>query len=146
MSKRLKKAVCRLSLVSILLASLSSLIGCAGMNSEFGCNARAGDSCTPVSVVNKNAEMGRYDNINNTSAVKSHTFASQLNYQIKPQNVKYSSVIANEPIRFGETIQRIWVAPYKDTEHNFHESSYVYIVLKKAHWIYQASLNKLNQK
>jgi conjugal transfer pilus assembly protein TraV len=135
MTKPLKKTTYKFSLVSILLIALSSLGGCAGMNSEFACNARAGDSCTPVSVVNKNAEAGRYDNINNASAQQSHTFVSQLNYPIKPQNVKYSSLIANEPIRLGETIQRIWLAPYKDTEHNFHEESYVYIVLKKAHWI-----------
>ncbi len=110
------------------------LSGCAGMNGKFNCNATAGDSCTPVSIVNRNAQAGRYDNVDNSDDSGS---ASQQNFGYASKDAGYNvtTPIPGEPVRFGETVQRIWIAPYKDSAQNFHEPSYVYAVLNKAHWI-----------
>ncbi len=38
--------------------------GCAGVNTEFSCNASAGDRCIPVEQVNKQAINGEYSENN----------------------------------------------------------------------------------
>lgn len=40
-----------------------------------------------------------------------------------------------QPLRYGETVQRIWVTPYEDSEGNYHEDSTLYTIVKKGHWI-----------
>ena len=42
---------------------------------------------------------------------------------------------AGAPLRYGETVQRIWVAPYEDTEGNYHQDSLMYSIVKRGHWI-----------
>jgi type IV conjugative transfer system lipoprotein TraV len=39
------------------------------------------------------------------------------------------------PFRYGETVQRIWVAPYTDTENNYHQDSFMYVIIKDGHWV-----------
>jgi type IV conjugative transfer system lipoprotein TraV len=133
MVKKIKK-YCKLSTIVSLLISVALLSGCAGMNGKFDCNATAGDSCTPVSIVNRNAQAGDYDNVDNSGDSGS---ASQQNFGYASKDVGYNvtTPIPGEPVRFGESVQRIWIAPYKDSSHNFHEPSYVYTVLNKSHWI-----------
>jgi conjugal transfer pilus assembly protein TraV len=43
--------------------------------------------------------------------------------------------MVGEPIRYGETVQQIWLAPFEDTAGNYHEPSIVYIILQPPHWI-----------
>lgn len=133
MVKKIKKYY-KLATIISLIISIASLSGCTGMNGRFGCNATAGDSCTPVSIVNRNAQAGDYDNVDNASDSGS---ASQQNFGYASKDVGYNvtTPIPGEPVRFGESVQRIWIAPYKDSSHNFHEPSYVYTVLNKSHWI-----------
>lgn len=117
-----------------LMISLGLLSGCTGMNDQFGCNAKAGDSCTPVSVVNRNAEAGDYSNVDNGS---SGGYASTQNYPYTGQDTGYNlaTPMPGDPVRYGETVQRIWIAPYTDSAHNYHEPSYVFTVLDKSHWV-----------
>lgn len=128
--KNFKKAV----LLSILV-SIGMLSGCTGMNGKFGCDAKAGDSCTPVSVVNRNAVAGDYDNVDNGSGNSNDASTQTFGYASKDTGYNVTTPVPGEPVRFGETVQRVWIAPYKDSSHNFHEPSYVYTVLNKAHWI-----------
>ena len=129
-----KKRYFKKLFVLSLLSSLGLLSGCAGVNGSFGCNAKAGDSCTPVSVVNRNAEAGDYNNVDNGSS-SDYLSTNSSGYSSKEVGYNVSTPIPGEPVRFGETIQRIWIAPYKDSGHNFHEPSYVYTVLDKSHWV-----------
>lgn len=133
MVKKIKKYF-KLSTIVSLLTFVALLSGCAGMNGKFDCNATAGDSCTPVSIVNRNAQAGDYDNVDNSGDSGS---ASQQNFGYASKDVGYNvtTPIPGEPVRFGESVQRIWIAPYKDSSQNFHEPSYVYTVLNKSHWI-----------
>lgn len=133
MVKKIKKYY-KLATVISLLISVTLLSGCAGMNGKFACDATAGDSCTPVSIVNRNAQAGDYDNVDNSGDLGT---ASQQNFGYASKDVGYNvtTPIPGEPVRFGESVQRIWIAPYKDSSQNFHEPSYVYTVLNKSHWI-----------
>ena len=119
-------------------ATFLSLTGCAGMNSKFGCNAVAGDSCTPVSVVNRNAAAGDYDNMESggsTNASASQSNTQTYGYEGTDVGYNVATPMPGQPVRFGETVQRIWLAPYQDNAGNYHEPSYVYTVLEKPHWI-----------
>lgn len=134
--KKIQKNYLKIIISFFMIAFFLSLTGCAGMNSSFGCNARAGDSCTPVSKVNKNAEAGDYDNVesgSDSSAAQSNTQTFGYTNQNAGYNV--TTPIPGEPIRFGETVQRVWIAPYQDASQNYHEPSYIYTVLNQPHWI-----------
>lgn len=126
--------------ISFTLLSLSflTLAGCTGMNSNFGCDARSGDSCTPVSTVNHNAEAGSYDGTEGGGeAQSSNSNTETFSYAHQSENAGYNvaTPIPGQPVRYGETVQRIWIAPYEDASQNYHEPSYVYTVLNKSHWI-----------
>ena len=116
--------------VSPMIVLLATLAGCAGMNGRFGCNARAGRSCTPVSQVNARANSGYY------------TYEASWGRQISlPTRNKSTQGSKNQvfpypgqPIRTSERIQRIWIAPYQDLSSNYHDPSTVYAVLEKPHW------------
>ena len=133
------KKIHQLKIIFICIPFLG-LVSCAGMNSNFGCDARAGDSCTPVSKVNQNAQAGDYDNADSGDLSQSSESNTQtFGYANKTENsnagYNVPTPIPGQPIRFGDTVQRIWIAPYEDASQNYHEPSYVYTVLDKSHWI-----------
>ena len=120
--------------VSAGIAISAFLTGCTGMNSDFGCNAAAGDSCTPVSRVNEMANAGKYNggqtvegHIEGVSGVKTFSY-NDVGYNVTTPK-------PGEPIRYGESIQRIWIAPYEDASGNYHDPSYIYTIIKPSHWI-----------
>ena len=42
---------------------------------------------------------------------------------------------AGMPVRYGDKIQKVWIFPYQDTSGNYHESSIIYSVVQKSHWV-----------
>ncbi len=112
------------------IALIVSVAGCTGMNGNFGCNATAGDSCSSVSEINAKADAGYYANQNSASQPFSY---KQTN--TSPGGYQGVTPLPGEPVRFGERVQRIWLAPYQDSANNYHEPSYVYTVLQQPHWL-----------
>ena len=47
----------------------------------------------------------------------------------------YPNFYQRKPLRYGETVQRIWIAPFEDTSGNYHQESYVYTIVKPGHWL-----------
>ena len=125
MTSRLKTIVKGMPVVGALLL----LTGCAGMNGSFGCNAKAGRACTPVSQVNRQASFGYYDHGKRTDQSVSWSKPGGR----RGVNKEGGSAIAG-PIRTGERIQRVWVAPYQDLSGNYHNANAVYMVVEKPHW------------
>lgn len=39
------------------------------------------------------------------------------------------------PVRYGDKIQKVYVFPYMDKNHNYYETSVMYTVLEKSHWV-----------
>lgn len=118
-----------------LLISVIGLSGCAGMNGHFACNASAKNGCTSVSEVNDKAQAGLFDREDSGGDNLAET--SVFDYPAADSDAGYAGVTPHpgEPVRYGETVQRIWIAPYQDNSGNYHEPSYVYTVLKGSHWL-----------
>lgn len=133
----MKSSVFKFLPVTIVLAYLS---GCAGMNGGFGCHAKAGTGCTPVSQVNAEAQAGAFDYQTSGGRIELPThqtlgYARSKNPLGRARGYRGTTPMPGEPVRFGERLQRIWIAPYQDLANNYHEPSYVYTVIEKPHWI-----------
>ena len=103
------------------------LTGCASsMKSSFGCDAIANTSCVGMQQVNAIADNGGYGS----------DAGQAVNY--KASSSRSSLGTANkvgQPVRYGEEVSKVWVAPYEDSQGNFHDSSNVYTVTKSGHWV-----------
>lgn len=127
--KGIFKTVCSLFAVTLMLS------GCAGATSDFSCQATAAGGCTPVSQVNDKANAGVFKSEGLSG--EEGALSSTQTFQIRGRQSGYHAMTpaAGEPVRAGERIQRIWIAPYQDLANNYHEPSYLYIVLEGPHWI-----------
>ena len=119
-------------LVAIGVISTALLSGCAGVNGSFACDKTAGDSCQSVSAVNRQADQGAY-NGGDTGSARTQTQESANTPM--PSGTHVSTPNAGDPVRFGESVARIWIAPFEDTAGNYHEPSYVYTVVNPSHWV-----------
>ncbi|MHA0917497.1 type IV conjugative transfer system lipoprotein TraV [Kosakonia cowanii] len=158
----------------------SALTGCAGMNSDFDCNATATDKCLTTAEANALAAKGKSINdIGQDAAVKKpagetlpalRNTAPAVNSS-RPVSVAATGVIAPRPIatvsspvrstltgqtaqttsyvspassvsgagrvtaqRIPDATQRLWIAPWVDTDDNFHQPAVVEFVKNKSHW------------
>ena len=62
---------------------------------------------------------------------------SKDNYEIieKASGYQVSTPNIGQPIRAAESIQKIYIFPYRDKDDNYYEASIMYVVLEKSHWI-----------
>jgi len=163
-----------------------ALTGCAGMNSDFDCNATATDKCLTTAEANKLAAQGKSINdIGKENAVKKpagetlpalRNMAPVVNSSrpvsvaatgttpkaIAPRPVVASPVppaSVHSPLtgqtlphptvspgrsvsdagrvnaqRIPDATQRLWIAPWVDTDDNFHQPAVVEFVKNKSHW------------
>lgn len=113
-----------------LIAGAILLSGCAGMNSNFDCNKVGGDGagCVSMDQVNQMINQGDFNNPDGASSK-----APVANNNISAYQAP--TPMPGEPVRYSESIQRIWIAPWQDVAGNYHEPSYVYVVLTPAHWV-----------
>jgi conjugal transfer pilus assembly protein TraV len=113
--------------IIILVALL--IFGCSSMNSSFDCPNKPGVSCKSLSQVNAMVDrglLGREDNsLLAQGQVNKHIKLQQSH--IAQQNAQ--AVIALPTIVNSEKRIRIWVAPYQDTQNNYHEASSFYIIV-----------------
>jgi len=115
-------------LVFWILLSLQ-LTGCTTMNSQFDCPMKNGIRCESLDQVNSRVDRGEIGHEKWPSA----TIAVK-----KPcvtcQHISLSTLTKDEPIRIRETVLPIWIAPYEDTEGNYHQESEVFTVAKPGYW------------
>lgn len=100
------------------------------MNSSFDCPNRAGVMCKSVDQINGMVDSGQISGRMQSSADSS----SSSNSEFQPYSVT-SGFYPGAPLRYGETVQRIWIAPFEDTDKNYHQDSYMYAIIKDGHWI-----------
>lgn len=102
--------------------------GCTTMNSKFTCKTSDGVMCRSLDDVNNLVDRGALGrNYNKIDSSK-----NAVNFTPLPADV-YS--FRNKPLRYGESVMRIWTAPYEDTNGNYHDASVFYTVVKPGHWI-----------
>lgn len=107
--------------MSAFIFSCLMLTGCTKLNSEFDCPAPNGGSCKRMDQV--------YNLVNGEGGVE-ESLAVTPN-----RNPLVMEGRPGDPLRYGEGVMRVWVAPYEDIEGNYHQASQVYSVVQKGHWI-----------
>jgi conjugal transfer pilus assembly protein TraV len=83
------------------------LTGCANLNAQFDCPMRPGVHCESLDQVNSRVDRG----------------------EIGQEMLKTSL-----PRHKHETVLPIWIAPYEDTDGNYHQEGEVYTVMKPGYW------------
>ncbi len=142
--KSRSKRVSQLIMLPLAATSLLALSGCAGMNSNFGCNKVQGlSTCTSMMTVNQMANQNDFANANRVVTEDgkvvisngSDNGSSASNAPAINQTLQSPTPMPNEPLRYSETTQQIWIAPWVDTHDNYHSQSYIYKVVAPGHWI-----------
>lgn len=122
------KIISILMLITLLLNAC-----CSNLNSDFECPMKPGIRCESLDQVNARVDRGEIGK----PSLSSTPCCCKANTLI-PTPVVYKSEInfrRGEPLRYGETVMRVWVAPYEDTAGNYHQESDIYTVVKPSHWI-----------
>jgi len=120
----------RMKLIA-LMSVISMLSGCAGMNGDFGCNAKANRGCTPVSEVNQKANAGDFDDQSSGGGrIPLPQKSRALGDSGDNRDYHGAAAMTVEPVRGQGRVQRIWIAPYQDASNHYHASRTVYTVLK----------------
>jgi conjugal transfer pilus assembly protein TraV len=126
-------ASARIVKIITTLGTVILLGGCAGVNSQFDCHkvGGLGAGCVSLDHVNKMADAGDF---NHPVSNKTQSIQTALNNDDQ-YTLKHQLNQAGVPVRTGESVHRIWVAPFVDTAGNYHASSTVYTVTHASHWI-----------
>lgn len=112
------------------MTSLLSLSACSTMNSSFDCPNKAGVNCKSLDQINGMVDTGQ---IRGQSDIGGSSLdVNSPVFEAFPVTTSYAP---GQPLRYGETVQRIWVAPYEDSEGNYHQDNLVYAIVKGGHWI-----------
>lgn len=126
--KKIKKV-----LVVLPVLSISLLTGCTGMHSQFDCNAKGGiQGCASLGHVNRMADQGDFDRNDSSSSA---SLGSKTALNESPTGMFLKTPSAGEPLRFGETVQDVWIAPYQTQDGSYVWPSMETVVLQKGHWI-----------
>lgn len=133
--KQLFKITALLSLLSI------GLTGCAEMNSDFTCPMTNGMQCKRIDTVNDMVDQGAIDT---TGMDATNSSAGAPGHYTPDTNIKADKIIQpypndgeaipGQPLRYGESVMRLWIAPFEDTQDNYHAPSLVYTVVQSGHW------------
>ena len=98
------------NLKTLMLLPCLILASCSTLNEEFDCPAPQKGSCKRMDQV--------YEMVN---GVGHKQLAAQPNsnpYVVKEQ--------AGKPVRYGKGAMRLWIAPYEDTDGNYHQANQIY--------------------
>lgn len=111
------------TLITLLLLPCVVLTGCAKLNEDFDCPAPSGGSCKRMDEV--------YDMVNGKGKSLAVTPA---------RNPLVMDGRPGHPVRYGEGVMPLWIAPYEDTDGNYHQANRVYSVVKEGQWMQQSQL------
>lgn len=119
-----------LSLIFCLVVTIG-LSGCETTNSNFDCPMKPGIRCESLDQVNAHVDRGELGNEElNRTPIYITPIQEQQNH-----HCTYANCLQRKPLRYDETVMRVWIAPYEDREGNYHNESEVYSVSKPGHWI-----------
>lgn len=139
-----------------------ALTGCAGMNSDFDCNKTATDQCLSMTDANKLAARGKsLDDLSTTDGTPAKKPVTEPLPALTNTRLTTDSALTPAPVlppsaltasyipvrsrqtdnagqvaavRVPDAVQRLWIAPWVDTQDNFHQPAVVEFVKNKAHW------------
>jgi len=118
--------------LTLISAIVTLLAGCSGMNSKFGCPYKDIGGCRSMGEVNQSISSGEYAG---GKYRPSASTSGGSKVAASPTGMGEVAPLPGQPIRYGETVQRVWIAPYEDKDGNYHEPAYVFTVLEHSHWV-----------
>lgn len=122
--------------IIITLPILILLSGCAEMNSKFDCPMTPCVRCESLDQVNARVDRGEIGASTGTASTRhaiDRNYSCTQIYSIKQPCFVNASI--RKPLRYSETVQHIWIAPFEDTSGNYHQESNIYTIAKPGHWI-----------
>jgi len=128
----------------ITLFTVMFLTSCASVNSKFDCPMKRGVRCESLDAVNAKVDRGE---IGHDDELKSQSFIKRPARHVEDIHVSsYDQFRQRKPLRYGETVQHIWIAPFEDTSGNYHQENDVYTIVKPGHWIGNPLKEKLMEE
>lgn len=130
-------------IMSLLIASLTlggcSITGLSG-KSEFSCNMPDGQGCKNLDQVYAMTKENR----DQTNRPDNQEVADKPNQVAERIAIPKTTLDTKAPIYATPVVQRIWMAPFEDSDGVLHDQSYRYLVLNNGGW--QVPHTKANVK
>lgn len=108
--------------LSLVVAMM--LGGCA--TAKFSCSKPGSPGCKSVADVYREG--------------KAHARAREESPEGWPETIR-----PGDPLRSGERVLRVWVAPWVDADGDFHDQSYVYLVVDHGRWIVERERERIER-
>lgn len=115
-------------IIMLIIAMIGSLTGCEMMNSSYDCPLSEGASCMSLHDMDAAVSQGIYPKGVAGSNVASSTDAKEIYVQHK------DLMPGTYPKRTRDMVAKIWLAPYEDSNGNYHEQSNMYTVIENSTW------------
>lgn len=114
--------------LSLILGCSAMLAGCGELNSQFTCPMKPGVTCQSLDQVNTMVDEGKEGKL-----AEAKPNPAQSSDSILTVNVSYSAD-NNGVTRSPESVMRLWIAPYQDSQGNYFSSTQIYHVIQPGHW------------
>lgn len=124
----------KIELKIVLYIGMTLLAGCSSLNSQFDCPMKPGVRCESIDSVNARVDRGELGQAEIKTSASTCCYAP-IDYKPNSHFSKRNYFSKGEPIRYAETVRRVWMAPYEDTAGNYHQESEIYTIAKPGHWI-----------
>ncbi|WP_119328399.1 type IV conjugative transfer system lipoprotein TraV [Cysteiniphilum halobium] len=134
------------ALLSLLWLCLLS--GCSTFSSSFDCDRIGGiKGCVSMSEVyaQSSDDLSYFSDVSYAGDSSNTTAINDIKARAKLKSVKGITTIPSgsaftvpaigQPVRVGDTIQKMMIFDYIDSEGNYNEPSIVYTVLRGANWL-----------
>ena len=134
----------------ILTLLVAPLFTACSMTANYECGAPSGLKCQSVTSVYEKSISGELKEkkaITNDDDSVTFIDAEQSSPSLTPSVGVYPVAIkAGNPLRDGPKVLRIWITPWEDKDKDFHEQSFVHIVVNQGHWLLKENLNHLESE
>ncbi len=126
----------------VVLILMMNLSGCASLNSQFDCPMQPGVMCKSLDQVNKMVDQGKLGGPESecsacscckTCSTPTCSVPVACCNPVTPYPI--AAINPGDPLRYGETVMRVWMAPFEDSHGNYYQPTVLYTVIKPGHWI-----------
>ena len=133
----------------LLNVSILGLAGCSGLDNP--CNSQGAGHCASVTTAYQNSlkdtvqptDLPRGQSIDGSSSggTSRHDDSSSNQNLVASYNLQHTFSLfplAGDPLRSTPKTMRVWILPYEDDMHLYHDQQYVYAVIERGSWKYKS--------
>ncbi len=121
----------------VLISLSAALMGCGELNSQFTCPMKPGVSCQSLDQVNTLVDQGKLAQSQSAPSAET-TLTVDIRY------LANSGDSTDSIKRNPETVMRLWIAPYQDSQGNYFSANTVYHLLQPGHWSPATSITSVD--